>query len=179
MSQKSFISVFIMMIITGFILMCIIVLPLQAIFGFKDDSDTFEILANISFTTGFFLPIVYIIIESKLNRKRFQSMGKLDRERYYKRKMEERNQYYQKKQTKSKNKGPGLVSGLALGLTKGIIDTSKEYDPNKKTTYSDKELDKWDLTEEQKKAVKSGSFEPWNFEEENLEEEDYYYEDDE
>ena len=35
-----------------------------------------------------------------------------------------------------------------------------------------------ELTDEQKNEVKKGNYDPWNFEEEDLEEDDYYYEDD-
>lgn len=36
-----------------------------------------------------------------------------------------------------------------------------------------------DLSSWEKDELKSGNYEPWNFEEEELEEDDYYYEDDE
>ncbi len=35
-----------------------------------------------------------------------------------------------------------------------------------------------ELTDEQKSEVKKGNYDPWNFEEEDLEEDDYYFEDD-
>ena len=44
--------------------------------------------------------------------------------------------------------------------------------------YSDKELDSYDLEDWQKKEVKKGIYNPWNFEEDDLEEDDYYSEDD-
>lgn len=34
-----------------------------------------------------------------------------------------------------------------------------------------------ELTDEQKEEIKKGNYDPWNFEEEDLEEDDYYYED--
>lgn len=43
--------------------------------------------------------------------------------------------------------------------------------------YTDEELDNLGLEEWQKKEVKKGNYDPWNFEEENLEEDDYYYDD--
>ena len=44
--------------------------------------------------------------------------------------------------------------------------------------YTDDELDDYGLEDWQKDLVKKGDYEPWNFEEEDLEEDDYYYEDD-
>lgn len=44
--------------------------------------------------------------------------------------------------------------------------------------YSDEEMDAYDLTDRQKEEVKNGNYDPWSFEEEDLEEEDYFYEDD-
>lgn len=60
--------------------------------------------------------------------------------------------------------------GLITGLLKNISESNND---NK-----EKELDKYDLTEEEKEKVKKGEYEPWNFEEEDLEDDDYYYEDD-
>lgn len=48
----------------------------------------------------------------------------------------------------------------------------------KKCKYTEKQLDNYCLEEWQKKLVREGKFEPWNFGEDDLEEEDYYYEDD-
>ena len=42
----------------------------------------------------------------------------------------------------------------------------------------DDELDNYGLEDWQKDLVKKGEYDPWNFEEEDLEEDDYYYEDD-
>lgn len=44
--------------------------------------------------------------------------------------------------------------------------------------YSDEELDEYGLEDWQKELVKRGEYDPWNFEEEELDEEDYYSEDD-
>lgn len=38
--------------------------------------------------------------------------------------------------------------------------------------------DNEELTDEQKKEVENGNYDPWNFEEEELEDDDYYFEDD-
>lgn len=35
-----------------------------------------------------------------------------------------------------------------------------------------------ELNEEQKEEIKKGNYDPWNFEEEDLEDDDYYFEDD-
>jgi hypothetical protein len=35
-----------------------------------------------------------------------------------------------------------------------------------------------ELNEEQKEEIKNGNYDPWNFEEEDLEDDDYYFEDD-
>ena len=35
-----------------------------------------------------------------------------------------------------------------------------------------------ELTEEQKQEIKKGNYDPWNFEEEDLEDDDYYFDDD-
>lgn len=45
--------------------------------------------------------------------------------------------------------------------------------------YTDDELDKYNLEEWQKELVKKGLYEPWNFEDDDLEEYYYYYVDDE
>lgn len=50
----------------------------------------------------------------------------------------------------------------------------KEDDYNKKR---EDEMDDYYLEARRKDLVREGKYEPWNFEEENLEEEDYYYED--
>ena len=49
---------------------------------------------------------------------------------------------------------------------------------NNNNKYSDKELDIYDLEDWQKKEIKKGNYNPWNFEEDDLEEDDYYSEDD-
>lgn len=77
--------------------------------------------------------------------------------------------------TKTKKHKPGILYGLISGL----FSASKDLSFNRETTYTEKELDDWDLDKEQKQLVREGHYDPWNFEEENLEEEDYYYEEDE
>ena len=46
---------------------------------------------------------------------------------------------------------------------------------NKK--YTDEEIDIYNLEEKEKELVKKGEYDPWDFEEEDLEEDDYYEED--
>ena len=55
-------------------------------------------------------------------------------------------------------------------------DTDEELDNN--SEYTDEELDNYGLEDWQKEEVKKGNYDPWNFEEEELEEDDYYSEDD-
>ncbi|NMA50850.1 MAG: hypothetical protein GX951_03260 [Mollicutes bacterium] len=43
--------------------------------------------------------------------------------------------------------------------------------------YTEAELDNYGLEEWQKELVRKGEYDPWNFEEENLEDDDYHYED--
>ena len=164
----AFIYAFIVMTLTGFFFSCITVIPLQQIFGFKDDSEAFNILMNIFFTIGFFLPVVYWIYKSK-HKSKYSYSNKFSSNLVAK-------PVNNTKQKPKKNK-PGLLAGLVGG----IVSTSNQAykDAHEPKKYTDNELNNWDLTEEQKKAVKSGNFEPWNFEEENLEEDDYYHGDDE
>ena len=63
---------------------------------------------------------------------------------------------------------------------KSLLQTIEESKKNKnnKNRYSDKELNEYGLENWQKDLVNKGDFEPWNFEEEDLEEDDYYYDDD-
>ena len=158
-------SAFIIMTLTGFFFCCITVIPLQQIFGFKDNSETFNTLMYIFFTIGFFLPVVYWIYKSKHKSKYTYNQNTSN------------NTTVNTTRKKTKKNKPGLLAGLVGGILSASNQAYKDANESKK--YTDKELDNWDLTEEQKKAVKSGHFEPWNFEEENLEEDDYYHGDDE
>ena len=54
---------------------------------------------------------------------------------------------------------------------------SNYNDDENVSDYTDEELDNLGLEEWQKKEVKKGNYDPWNFEEEDLEEDDYYYDD--
>ena len=61
-------------------------------------------------------------------------------------------------------------------------ETSKIYIPKdintKKNKKKEKNIDNYDLEDWQKELVDDGSYEPYNFEEEELEDDDYYSEDD-
>lgn len=60
---------------------------------------------------------------------------------------------------------------------KGLFDLL--WGNNKKEEYTDKELDAYGLEDWQKKEVKKGNYDPWNFEEEDLDEDDYYKDEEE
>ena len=61
-------------------------------------------------------------------------------------------------------------------------ETRKTYIPKdintKKNKKKEKNIDNYDLEDWQKELVDDGSYEPYNFEEEELEDDDYYSEDD-
>lgn len=56
---------------------------------------------------------------------------------------------------------------------------NEQQNNNNNSEYTDEELDNYGLEDWQKEEVKKGDYDPWNFEEEELEEDDYYYDDDE
>lgn len=64
-------------------------------------------------------------------------------------------------------------SQQAFGLFSFMNEQQKDNNE-----YTDEELDNYGLEDWQKEEVKKGSYDPWNFEEEDLEEDDYYSEDD-
>lgn len=68
--------------------------------------------------------------------------------------------------TKKKNQAFGLFSFM-----------NEKQDENN-SGYREDELDNYGLEDYQKDLVKKGEYDPWNFEEEDLEEYDYFYEDD-
>ena len=47
-----------------------------------------------------------------------------------------------------------------------------------KKRYSDEELDAYDLEDDEKELVQNDEYDPWNFEEEDLDEDDYHRDDD-
>jgi len=61
----------------------------------------------------------------------------------------------------------------SFGLFSFMNNNSNEND-----TYSDEELDEYGLNDDEKKLVKEDGYDPWNFDEEDLEEDDYYNDDD-
>ena len=64
-----------------------------------------------------------------------------------------------------------------MGLFELLFGTDTKEQKNN-SEYTDKELDSYGLEDWQKEEVKKGNYDPWNFEEEELEEDDYYSEDD-
>jgi len=60
---------------------------------------------------------------------------------------------------------------------KKILTSDNNNDDVNVSGYTDEELDNLGLEEWQKEEVKKGNYDPWNFEEEDLEEDDYYYDD--
>jgi len=53
-----------------------------------------------------------------------------------------------------------------------------DEDDENNSPYDDDELDSYGLDEDEKKLVKEGAYDPWEFEEEDMDEDDYYAEDD-
>ena len=60
----------------------------------------------------------------------------------------------------------------------GLFSFMNEQQEKNNSEYTDEELDAYGLEDWQKEEVKKGNYDPWNFEEEDLEEDDYYNEDD-
>lgn len=60
----------------------------------------------------------------------------------------------------------------------GLFYFMNEQQNENNSDYTDEELENYGLDEQQREEVKKGNYDPWNFEEEDLEDDDYYYEDD-
>jgi len=60
-----------------------------------------------------------------------------------------------------------------------MIDKENKKKKENNSIYTEEELDNYGLEEWEKEEVRQGNFDPWNFDEEDLEEDDYYYEDEE
>ena len=60
----------------------------------------------------------------------------------------------------------------------GLFSFMNDQQKDINSEYIDEKLDNYGLEDWQKEEVKKGNFDPWNFEEEDLDEDDYYYEDD-
>ena len=58
----------------------------------------------------------------------------------------------------------------------GLFSFMNEQEKKNNSEYTDEELDTYGLEDWQKEEVKKGNYDPWNFEEEELEE-DYYFDD--
>jgi hypothetical protein len=79
---------------------------------------------------------------------------------------------------KNNNTNKASVKDERAGL---LIADEIDKKLNKDDEYDEeleKEMNAYDLEEWQKDLVRKGEYDPWNFEEDNLEEDDYYYEDD-
>lgn len=61
----------------------------------------------------------------------------------------------------------------------GLFDILDSVDNKNKSEYTEEELDAYGLEDWQKELVRSGEYDPWSFEEEDLEEDDYYHDDEE
>lgn len=60
----------------------------------------------------------------------------------------------------------------------GLFSFMNEQQNENNSDYTDEELENYGLDEQQREEVKKGNYDPWGFEEEDLEDDDYYYEDD-
>lgn len=60
----------------------------------------------------------------------------------------------------------------------GVLSYMNDEEDNN-SEYTDEEIDSYGLEDLQKEKVKKGNYDPWSFEEEDLEDDDYYDEDDE
>lgn len=70
------------------------------------------------------------------------------------------------------------LTEVAAGIAIADYLTRDKDEEENVSGYTDEELDDYGLEDWQKDLVKKGEYNPWNFEEEDLEEDDYYYEDD-
>jgi hypothetical protein len=59
-----------------------------------------------------------------------------------------------------------------------MFDKKDKNKDNQKSGLFSFMNDNEELTKEQKDEIKKGNYDPWNFEEEDLEDDDYYFEDD-
>ena len=57
-------------------------------------------------------------------------------------------------------------------------ESTKSNNSNE-SNYSEEEMDLYNLDETQKEEIKNGKYDPWDFEEEDVDEDSYYSEDDE
>lgn len=82
--------------------------------------------------------------------------------------------------SKNENNGSSLGTALAgIAIADAISNHKKEKEEQERLEEEREELRSvWGLDEHEIDAVQSGDYEPYNFEEEELEEDDYYYEDD-
>ena len=69
--------------------------------------------------------------------------------------------------------------GILLKLLLGSGDKEKKDKgkASKKSIKLEKEMEAYGLSEEEKKLVRSGEYDPWDFEEDEMEEDSYYSDD--
>ena len=72
----------------------------------------------------------------------------------------------------------GLFDFLFSNTTTDNNEINDEDDVENVSPYDDAEIDSYGLDEDEKKLVKEGVYDPWEFEEEDTDEDDYYAEDD-
>lgn len=61
-----------------------------------------------------------------------------------------------------------------INLINILFKNNKKQGKDKNTIFDN---DLYNLTKEEKKLVNDGNYDPWNFDEENIEEDDYHYDD--
>lgn len=64
----------------------------------------------------------------------------------------------------------GLLLKLLFGSGQKKVQKNKE-------ARLEQEMDQYGLLDDEKKLVRSGEYDPWNFEEEETDEDDYYHDD--
>ena len=61
----------------------------------------------------------------------------------------------------------------------GLFEDMFINDPNKSDReYTEEELDAYGLDEDEKEEVRNGNYDPWNFDDDEIEDDDYYSEED-
>lgn len=69
-----------------------------------------------------------------------------------------------------------VVLSLASSSNSSSSISNNNYKKNENNfVYSDEELDAMGLLDYEKEEVKKGNYDPWQFEEDEMEEDDYYY----
>ena len=117
----------------------------------------------IIFVIYFIFGVLLFIACSKIQKKIEQSDEEVERNKTINEDLDE--EYYE---TETEPKKKSFLE---------TIEESKKKE-RAKPRYTDKDLADYGLEDWQKDLVNKGEYEPWNFEEEDLDEDDYYYDDD-